>query len=732
MNGFHIIWSGTRSNDNPVYLHAMADFVNFSVVGFEQLCRLDARFQAYAKSLYSQGTIALDRTQLTAEDNANLDNTITAFCRLLCAYFLLPPAFKALEYLIRKFKVHERNVHALMNAALPYHATNEFVRLVQILHLEHTPFAFLTPMQSSGAALPRPTLLARCKVDKSLLTFIMDMARDSAMSRLPTGVLMPFYAALVCEMLDSYSVVEENTVTFLLPYLQAGLSQGPIADYRSATYMVLAQLAVKATMSSELAGELATNICRSASQSSLHQALLLLAHLAATQDHLQALSDKAFSFLIKHHALDLAIKQVAHSARNFDALLKLLLPKVLLHSLSTKEGSLLKTLIASTALSKETAYTLTLELLQHATIHSSDCEGIVEGALRALDLHCPDAVDDAINTKLNEEAQWGGSTPMIGVLERVFAGSSRSKVLGDAGTTLQLAIDAPAAALRRLAVLKLDDLEKSTHSEFIQASLLRRLQDDDPGVVQAALGVASLLELRPTALMEALKGCTLSALEKVSDASLSIGERSAAKGILRKVIHVVSGEEFLQTHLDHSRDCVPIVLSCLLMTSSKLQSEAVAASVRLSTHHPLLAAFKGLKAHSSNHLTQGMSIVNALAQQAQRDARAMKEVEGLIVSGNALGRVLALAVASECLSSREDFVLPLIEHLCKALLNSPAEEVELKEEKDLCQQVVQGHMSLAQVESMVLRRALTSLSTQHVQNLLDKVWCMYVDVCVYV
>lgn len=53
-----------------------------------------------------------------------------------------------------------------MYAALPYHATNDFVRLVQILSLEGTPFQFLAPMQSSGAALHRSILVERCLTDQ--------------------------------------------------------------------------------------------------------------------------------------------------------------------------------------------------------------------------------------------------------------------------------------------------------------------------------------------------------------------------------------------------------------------------------------------------------------------------------------------------------------------------------------------------------------------------------------
>jgi len=63
--------------------------------------------------------------------------------------------------------VHERNVDELMLAALPYHETEQFVRLVQILRLEtRSCFAFLEPMQRSGAPLPRETLVLRCLTDR--------------------------------------------------------------------------------------------------------------------------------------------------------------------------------------------------------------------------------------------------------------------------------------------------------------------------------------------------------------------------------------------------------------------------------------------------------------------------------------------------------------------------------------------------------------------------------------
>ena len=52
------------------------------------------------------------------------------------------------------YRVHEENVEALLACALPYHSTLRFVRLVQAMRLQST-WAFMAPMQRSGAPMPR-------------------------------------------------------------------------------------------------------------------------------------------------------------------------------------------------------------------------------------------------------------------------------------------------------------------------------------------------------------------------------------------------------------------------------------------------------------------------------------------------------------------------------------------------------------------------------------------------
>jgi U3 small nucleolar RNA-associated protein 10 len=72
--------------------------------GFEELCQLDARFNPFQQTLFSEQSQDQDRNQLTIAENAELDRHIEAFLRLVGSRLRLMPAIKAVEWLIRRFK----------------------------------------------------------------------------------------------------------------------------------------------------------------------------------------------------------------------------------------------------------------------------------------------------------------------------------------------------------------------------------------------------------------------------------------------------------------------------------------------------------------------------------------------------------------------------------------------------------------------------------------------------
>ena len=63
-------------------------------------------------------------------------------------------------------RIHQYNVEPVVLCILPYHSTGQFVRVLQILHIHNTVWAFMQPAQKSGAPVPRSSLVQRCQRDR--------------------------------------------------------------------------------------------------------------------------------------------------------------------------------------------------------------------------------------------------------------------------------------------------------------------------------------------------------------------------------------------------------------------------------------------------------------------------------------------------------------------------------------------------------------------------------------
>ncbi|CAI5465431.1 unnamed protein product [Closterium sp. Yama58-4] len=142
--------------------------LHMAQAGLAELVAMDARFKPFLSTLFSPASLHTDRDDEPPDVVAALDRSIDAFLMLLSDALLLPASHKALEYLIRKYRVQQCNVDSLVLAALPYHETSLFVRIVQLLSLKHSKWApVLHGCKANGTAIPRAQLVQRCVKDDS-------------------------------------------------------------------------------------------------------------------------------------------------------------------------------------------------------------------------------------------------------------------------------------------------------------------------------------------------------------------------------------------------------------------------------------------------------------------------------------------------------------------------------------------------------------------------------------
>jgi U3 small nucleolar RNA-associated protein 10 len=73
--------------------------------GYEELCMIDGRFLDFQRNIFSEQSQDEDRTQMTSAQNAELDKLLEPFLGLLGGRLTLNPAVKAIEWLIRRFRL---------------------------------------------------------------------------------------------------------------------------------------------------------------------------------------------------------------------------------------------------------------------------------------------------------------------------------------------------------------------------------------------------------------------------------------------------------------------------------------------------------------------------------------------------------------------------------------------------------------------------------------------------
>lgn len=96
--------SPLADHNNRIHPNATPANRSLARAGLKALVRLDKRFAPFADSLFSRAALGVSRDQLTAEENAKLDESLDAFLRLLADHFLAPAAFQVLEFCIRRYK----------------------------------------------------------------------------------------------------------------------------------------------------------------------------------------------------------------------------------------------------------------------------------------------------------------------------------------------------------------------------------------------------------------------------------------------------------------------------------------------------------------------------------------------------------------------------------------------------------------------------------------------------
>ncbi|KAF9190434.1 HEAT repeat-containing protein 1 [Haplosporangium sp. Z 767] len=493
---------------------------SIGVNGIAELRQLDPKFAPFEQTLFSESMKNVDRVLQTQEDNAKLDESITLFLRQLSPYFLLKPSGKALEWLIRRFRINEFNINAVLHAILPYHETALFVTMVSILQIEETSrWAFLRPLRKSKQPLDRTLLIQNMLKDRSVVEFICDTILQAITRRTSFKTLASFYAAVMLQYIASLPVITDEVLTVVFPFILEGLKAKKSPEYQIASYMIISQISERATLTYEVLSSLFTTM--TANFSNAYQMLLCLVHVCQTQETFVEFPERAFKNLCRIEGIDTVVLSILekYSAQRFLYPFLIALAKGSPkheHNAQVLNTILQKEQLPSTIVHGVCAAILDVYVAARQEDESADMSEHTLSILHVLHQKYSTDLDTALQIKM-EEAKGAQNTKtynhLYAFISKVFTGT-RHQPLKESNTTLFLSVNHAEPSIRFLAIKKLDEILKEKSSDlanvdnndtFVKDTLLTRLQDDDERIVQHVLNMDGLKQfVAPRDLLQGL------------------------------------------------------------------------------------------------------------------------------------------------------------------------------------------------------------------------------------
>ncbi|KAF2787947.1 U3 small nucleolar RNA-associated protein 10 [Melanomma pulvis-pyrius CBS 109.77] len=268
--------------------------------GFRELCALDGRFAQFARSLFSEQSKVEDRTQMTKKENEELDKVLEAFITLAGPRLLLKPAEMAMEWLVRRFRVHEYNTECLVFTYLPYHEKHQFQALLSILPKQPPPtLRFLHPYISSPTnEVPRRTIVYTAANTPGFFTALQTYVINVLQASHQGPTLLAFWSSITTQAINAIidnsssgrkEIQDQKTEEMLfrvLPVLNECMKLVDAPDAVIGCYMIIIVLVTKAAFEDKVLDSLMEAVILSQSSETLDSCLVCLAIIAEERSRL--------------------------------------------------------------------------------------------------------------------------------------------------------------------------------------------------------------------------------------------------------------------------------------------------------------------------------------------------------------------------------------------------------------------------------------------------------------
>lgn len=308
---------------------------DIGISGLHELIQLNSAFAQFEDTLFDKTSIDLQRLVENKELNQKLDTNIRKFFFHVSPYFLLQPAHKCLEWLIRRFQIHEFNREDFVRLILPYHETLMFVRCVQILAMpgKNDPLYWLSGVKKSGSPLAKKAIINHAVGYPGFLRsygeFLERAVQELDSKANVLQAMIAFYCTITIGVLDAVDSVNENLVTSILKTLTKGLNSKAI-DFTAACYMIIGHLVTKASLAKKALETFLTRLCVLMHPSLEGDAAMVMVLITDTQKkQLGQFSDSLVASILGAKWLPFALARIKKDGVNVTPLFRAILEKCL-------------------------------------------------------------------------------------------------------------------------------------------------------------------------------------------------------------------------------------------------------------------------------------------------------------------------------------------------------------------------------------------------------------------
>ncbi|KAF8064012.1 hypothetical protein FPV67DRAFT_198389 [Lyophyllum atratum] len=483
--------------------HDLESIHALGVNGLLQLATLNPSLRKFEDQLFSEYAKSIDRTLLPAEANAELDTGIASFLGLLGPYLMDAPTGKVLEWLVRRFRINEFNVEAVLSLFLPYHESTHFTKMISILHIkQNSTWSFLLPFKSAAQNLPRMSLVNEMLRNSDVSRFVTSLLPSALNEARSHRVLLAFNAACLHDFISWSQVLNEGTVAYLLPALLAPLQQGnAIKDAILGSYVLLSALSQKCHISPAALNAILSAMTSCVEQVSAKQYTNTVLSVCEPQAELERFSDGTSKAILRIPNIDKELRS-ASLWIGAEKILNPLLPGLIKRLDDDRAVSLLESIVSTPRVPQVVVLRSALQLAR--SIITADASPPPTSARRLLAIiqqrhpatfqQAMDAVSEEENVEQENVDQLRISlTVQVHDTDSTRA-ESVDTILASTNADPKIRAAAVNDLLRRLSQKDIP----SPEVESIRSALLARVQDTHQAVADA-------LYSQPPALLTILK-----------------------------------------------------------------------------------------------------------------------------------------------------------------------------------------------------------------------------------